>query len=273
MVKPFLKWIGGKRQLLPELKKYIPEKFQIYYEPFVGAGALFFHLQPKRAVVNDYNKELINCYHAIRDKVTEVIEYLDTFENNEETYYKIRNMDRLDNWHNYPDAFKAARTIYLNRTCFNGLYRVNSQGYFNVPYGKHKNPFIPEKDTLIDVSNYLKTNNIEIHNVDFADVVSSATKYDFIYFDPPYDPVSDTSNFTSYTSNGFAKQDQIRLRNCFEELTKKGCKCMLSNSATDFIKDLYKDFKIIEVQAKRSINCKGNKRGKIPEVIIMNYFS
>lgn len=271
MVKPFLRWVGGKRQLLPEIKKYIPKEYNTYYEPFVGAGAVLFELQPKRAVINDLNEELINCYYTIREDVLGVIEELKKMDDTEEQYYKIRNMDRENDWWSYPNTFQTARTIYLNKTGFNGLYRVNSKGYFNVPYGKHKTKFIPDENNLIDVSNYLKNNEIKIHNVDFANAVEHARAKDFIYFDPPYDPISDTSNFTNYITNGFNKDDQRRLYYTFKELSNRGCYCMLSNASTDFIKELYKDFHIIEVQANRVLNCKGNKRGKVSEVLILNY--
>lgn len=278
MVKPFLHWVGGKRQLLPEIKKYIPKEYNTYYEPFVGAGAVLFELQPKRAVINDLNEELINCYESIRDNIEEMISYLEQFQDTKEMYYQIRNMDRDPNYKLCSNAFKAARTIYLNRTCFNGLYRVNKKGYFNVSYGFHNKtrydfyrPYNYEPESLIDTGKYLNNTSISILNTDFSQAIKGADKNDFIYFDPPYDPVSDTSNFTNYTTNGFNKDDQRRLYYTFKELSNRGCYCMLSNASTDFIKELYKDFHIIEVQANRVLNCKGNKRGKVSEVLILNY--
>jgi DNA adenine methylase len=271
MIKPFLHWVGGKRQLLPLIKQYIPKQYNVYYEPFLGAAAVLFDIQPKIAVVNDFNSELVNCYESIRDDLVNVIGRLELFPEDEESYYKIRSMDRDIGWKNSDNSFKAARTIYLNKTCFNGLYRVNSKGQFNVPYGKHKKKFEIEKDTLVDVSTYLNNTSISILNTDFSQAIKGADKGDFIYFDPPYDPVSDTSNFTSYTTEGFDKKDQTRLFYTFKELSDRGCYCMLSNAGTDFIKDLYKEFKIVEVQATRVLNCKGDKRGKVSEVLIMSY--
>lgn len=278
MIKPFLHWVGGKRQLLPEIKKHMPKEYNVYYEPFLGAGAVLFELQPKIAVVNDFNSELINCYEAIRDNVNQVITYLEQFQDTKEMYFKIRNMDRELDYKSCSNEFKAARTIYLNRTCFNGLYRVNKKGQFNVSYGFHNKerydfyrPYNYEPENLIDTSKYLDNTSISILNTDFSQAIKGADKNDFIYFDPPYDPVSDTSNFTSYTAAGFNKNDQKRLYYAFKELSERGCYCMLSNAGTDFIKELYKDFNIIEVQANRVLNCKGNKRGKVSEVLIMNY--
>jgi DNA adenine methylase len=271
MIKPFLHWVGGKRQLLPKIKEYMPKQYNVYYEPFLGAGAVLFNIQPKIAVVNDFNSELVNCYESIRDNYNELIGYLKLFRNTEEYYYSVRELDRKPSMDMLVNSFRAARTIYLNKTCFNGLYRVNNKGQFNVPYGKHKHDFEIEIDTFKDVSKYLNNDSISILNIDFSQAIKGADKGDFIYFDPPYDPVSDTSNFTSYTTEGFNKKDQIRLFYAFKELSERNCHCMLSNAGTDFIKDLYKEFKIIDVQATRVLNCKGNKRGKVPEVLIMNY--
>jgi DNA adenine methylase len=270
-IKPFIKWVGGKRQLLPEIRKYIPENFGTYYEPFVGAGAVFLDISPQRALISDANKELINCYQEIRDHYNCVISHLETFDDSEEAYYRIRDLDLHDNYGTYSSSFKAARMIYLNKTDFNGLYRVNSKGHFNVPYGKHENKFVINYDGLKEISEYLNNNLIAITSDDFEKAVESALPGDFIYFDPPYDPVSETSNFTKYTSDGFTKQDQIRLRDCFVKLTERGCKCLLSNAGTDFIKDIYKDYNIVEVQANRAINSVGSKRGKVTEVLVMNY--
>lgn len=271
MIKPFLHWVGGKRQLLPEIKKHMPKEYNVYYEPFLGAGAVLFELQPKVAVVNDFNSELVNCYEAVRDHFNTVCFYLEGFKDEEKDYYEIRNWDRLPEYKNTHPGFKAARMIYLNKTCFNGLYRVNSKGQFNVPYGKHKKKFEIEKDTLASVSMYLENDSISILNTDFSQAIKGADKGDFIYFDPPYDPVSETSNFTSYTADGFNKDDQKRLYYAFKELSNRGCYCMLSNAGTDFIKDLYKEFNIVEVRANRVLNCKGDKRGKVSEVLILSY--
>lgn len=271
LAQPFLKWAGGKRQLLPEIRKYIPKKINTYYEPFLGAGAVLFDIQPKKAVINDINTELINTYIAIRDHVDELINDLKKHKNEKEYFYAIRDLDRKEEFKKLSLVERASRIIYLNKTCFNGLFRVNSQGHFNVPFGKYKNPQIVNEIVLRAVHNYLNSNDITILNVDFEKAVENAKKGDFIYFDPPYDPVSDTSSFTGYSLYGFDKDDQIRLRDLFVELDKRGCKVLLSNSATDFIKNLYKDFHIEVVSANRNINANASRRGKIDEVLVMNY--
>lgn len=278
ITRPFLKWAGGKRQLLPELNKYKPTGFsqskKTYYEPFVGAGAFLFDLQPKKAVINDLNKELINCYKVVKDSFNELIEELRKYKekNNEYDYYHTRYLDRQTKKYKVLSSVeKAARIIYLNKTCYNGLFRVNSQGQFNVPYGKYKNPNIFDETVLMAVSKYLNENQIKILNVDFKRAVKDAKKGDFIYFDPPYDPVSNTASFTRYDINGFNKSEQKRLKEVFDELTNKGCKVMLSNSKTDFIMDLYRGYRIEIVKATRNINSKAFKRGKVDEVLVMNY--
>lgn len=271
LVQPFLKWAGGKRQLLPELNKYIPLKYKTYYEPFVGAGALLFDLQPKKAVINDVNLELINCYNIIKDSLDELIEDLKKHQNIPEYYYEIRELDRKPEFQQLTQVERASRIIYLNKTCFNGLFRVNSQGQYNVPFGNYKNPKILDEVVLKAVHNFLNSSNITITNGDFEEVVRGAKKGDFIYFDPPYDPVSDSSSFTGYSLDGFSRDEQRRLKNTFDRLSKKGCYVLLSNSATDFIKDLYKDYRIEIVSASRNINADGLKRGKVDEVLVMNY--
>jgi DNA adenine methylase len=275
--KPFLKWAGGKRQLLPELKKYIPE-FNRYYEPFVGAGALLFELQPKIAIINDINSELINCFRVIKDYPKQLIIALSWFFNTEEDYYNIRDWDRSKIWSDPLAAGmdfirRAARTIYLNKTCFNGLYRVNSKGQFNVAYGKYEAKFKPDEENILAVSKYLNESQVTILNGDFEAAVKDAQEGDFVYFDPPYDPVSETANFTSYTRDGFGKDEQVRLCNLIGDLTKRGVNVMASNAYTPFITGLYDhyDFNLFEVQAKRAINSKGSKRGSVSEVIITNF--
>lgn len=273
-LQPFLKWAGGKRQLLPQLRKYYPEKFNTYYEPFVGAGAVLFDLKPKNAVINDTNEELINLYNVIKNegKLELLINSLQTHKNEKEYFYEVREWDRQEIYKELPDWKKASRFIYLNKTCFNGLYRVNSKGFFNVPYGKYKNPDYVNEDVLRAVHQYLNKNNIEIMNTDFEKAVINAKSGDFIYFDPPYDPISKTSSFTSYTGNGFGENEQIRLRDTFKKLYENGCYVLLSNSNTEFIKSIYSEIpgvEIVEVDANRSINSKGDKRGKIKEVLII----
>ena len=279
LVKPFLKWAGGKRQLIAEIMKYIPPQYfqeYTYYEPFLGGGALFFELQPKNAVINDSNSELINCYKVIRDSVEELIENLEIHKdnNNEKYYYNIRGIDRTSKiYKSLTPVEKAARIIYLNKTCYNGLFRVNSQGHFNVPFGKYKNPKILDEEVLKAVSQYLNNQEITILNKDFAAALNTAKSGDFIYLDPPYDPVSHTASFTGYDVNKFNKDEQIRLKNLFDELTIRGCKVMLSNSDTEFIRDIYKDYqdKFHVVMATRAINSNALKRGTVKELLIFNY--
>lgn len=272
--KPFVKWAGGKRQIVDKLLMHAPDEFNTYYEPFVGGGALLFELSPKKAVINDSNKELINVYNVLRneEKFKKMCSILNTYEknNSEEFYYELRNKDRnKSSFDRLSDYKRAGRTIYLNKACFNGLYRVNSKNEFNVPFGKKTKVNTYDIGNLITVSNYLTMNDIKILNVDFEDSVKDAQKGDFIYFDPPYD--SETSIFNSYTEEGFGKEEQRRLAKVYKELSNKGCYVMLSNNNTTLIKELYKDFNIHIIEAKRSINSNGKKRGKVEEVIITNY--
>ncbi|KAB2951077.1 DNA adenine methylase [Heliorestis acidaminivorans] len=271
LAQPFLKWAGGKRQLLPEIRKYIPKKIKTYYEPFIGAGAVLFDIQPKNAIINDINVELVNIYNIIRDNADELIEDLKKHENTPEYFYAIRDLDRQKEYKSLSPVERASRVIYLNKTCFNGLFRVNSQGQFNVPFGKYKNPQIVNEIIIRAVHNYLSTNNVTVYNKDFEEVLETAKKGDFIYLDPPYDPVSDTSSFTGYSLNGFNKEDQRRLGYTFVDLDKRGCNVLLSNSATDFIKELYEGFHIEIVSASRNINSKASGRGKVDEVLVRNY--
>lgn len=276
LVRPFLKWAGGKRQLVPEILQYVPKKYGTYYEPFIGGGAVLFTLQPSKAVINDSNPELTNCYEVIRDSVEDLIDKLKQHKlaNCEDYYYKIRSIDRLEAYKTYSKVEKAARILYLNKTCFNGLFRVNSQGQFNVPFGRYENPSILDEAVLRGVSKYLKQKKIEIVNKDFAEATKTARKGDFIYFDPPYDPVSSTASFTGYDINGFDKQEQERLKEVIDNLGNRGCKVLLSNSCTDFIVDLYREvelYKIEIVSATRAINSNALKRGQVDEVLIRNY--
>lgn len=273
-IRPFVKWAGGKRQIIDELNKYAPKKFNKYYEPFIGGGAFLFELEPKYAVINDYNEELINVYNCIKDKnkYKKILNLLDVYElkHSKEFYYEIRNIDRDKTLYNkLTDVEKCVRTIYLNKSCFNGLYRVNRKNEFNVPFNQKEKVNTYDKDNIELISLYLRNNNITILNGDFEDAVESASEKDFIYFDPPYD--SDTDTFTSYTNNGFTKDDQIRLSEVFKKLDKKGCYVMLSNHNTTLINELYKDYNIHVIMAKRNINSNGKGRGIIEEVIITNY--
>ena len=272
--KPFVKWAGGKRQIMEELKKCVPNEFNAYYEPFVGGGALFFELAPKKAFLNDYNKALINVFECIKedDKFEKMIKELNHHEtlHSEEHYYEVRNIDRnKKKYDRLADYKKSARTIYLNKACFNGLYRVNSNNEFNVPFGKKAKVNTYEDQNLGIIHGILNLNDIELSSVDFEEAVKNAKKGDFVYFDPPYD--SDTATFNSYTEDGFGKEEQVRLSEVFKRLDKKGCLVMLSNHNTKLINELYKDFNINVIHAKRNINSDGKKRGKVEEVIITNY--
>ena len=272
LVRPFLKWAGGKRQLLPEINKYVPKKYNTYYEPFLGGGAILFNLQPKNATINDSNTELINCYEVIRDFVDELIEDLKKHQNEESYYYEMRELDRTNTYKdNYDKVKRASRILYLNKTCYNGLFRVNSQGQFNVPFGRYKNPNILDEAVLRSVNKYLKNNLVKIFNTDFEKAVLEAKKGDFVYFDPPYDPVSQTASFTGYDVNGFDRNEQERLKSVFDDLTSRGCKALLSNAYTDFIVELYSSYKIEKISATRAINSNALKRGKIFEVLVRNY--
>lgn len=272
-IKPFVKWAGGKNGLINSLISFIPKNFNSYFEPFVGGGALFFYLKninilnSKKIYLNDKNVELINAYKQIKINPNKLLEELEILKNNhsKEYFYKIRNLDRDFDFYSLSEVFRAARFIYLNKTCFNGLCRYNAKGNFNTPMGNYKNPKIYDKDLIFSVHEILK--NVSITNKDFEVVSLKAKRGDFVYFDPPYYPLNKTSSFVSYTDN-FSANEQIRLYKLFKMLDCEGIKVLQSNSNTDFIKELYKDFEIIEVISKRAINCKGDKRGKITELII-----
>jgi DNA adenine methylase len=272
LVAPVVKWVGGKRQLLQDISNHIPDKFFTYYEPFLGGGAVLFHLQPNRAVVNDINEELINIYTVIRDNLEELIEDLKRHKNEADYFYGIRELDRdKKTYSQLSNIEKASRIIYLNKTCYNGLFRVNQQGEYNAPFGRYKNPNIVNETTLRAVSNYFNRVKITFKCGDFEEAVKGIRKGSFVYFDPPYDPVSDSANFTGYNKGGFDREEQTRLKELCDKLDTKGVKFLLSNSATEFILDLYKDYNITIVQANRAINSKGDKRGKVDEVLVKNY--
>lgn len=271
LVQPVVKWAGGKRQLLQEINEYIPQRISTYYEPFLGGGALLYHLQPRRAIVSDTNKELINVYNVIRDNVEELIHDLAQHINSEEHYYYVREMDRTPQYERMSNIQKASRIIFLNKTCYNGLFRVNSQGQFNVPYGKYKKPNIVNEIVLRAVSGFLNSNDIRFLNVDYEESLYGIRRGAFVYFDPPYDPVSDTSSFTGYTLDGFGRDEQLRLKQICDRLNQRGIKFLLSNSATPFIKDIYSDYTVETVGANRSINSNADNRGEINEVLVRNY--
>jgi DNA adenine methylase len=271
LIAPFLKWVGGKRQLMPAIKELIPKNYTNYYEPFIGGGAVLFDLQPKKAVLNDFNDELINVYQTIKENPEELISDLKTHKNESDYFYDLRVLDREETFENLSNIKKASRVIFLNKTCYNGLYRVNNSGEFNSPFGRYKNPNIVNETTIRAVSKYLNTNDITILNKDFEEALKGIKKGSFVYFDPPYHPVSASSNFTGYVQGGFDMYEQVRLRDLCDKLDKEGVKFLLSNSATLFIEDLYKDYKISYVKANRSINSNAKKRGEVDEVLIHNY--
>ena len=270
-LQPFVKWAGGKRQLLKLIRENLPQKFSGYYEPFLGGGAVLFDIQPKRAVVNDINRELITTYEVIRDEVDGLIADLAQHKNDKDYFYALRAVDRQAEYQSWSAVQKASRLIFLNKTCFNGLFRVNSLGQFNVPFGYYKNPSIVNETVLRAVSEYLNTHDIRLLSGDFEQAVSEAKKGDFVYFDHPYDPLSDSASFTGYSLNGFGREQQSRLKLVMDDLTQRGCKVMLSNSSTEFIRNLYRDYEILTVEAKRAINSDADGRGNIDEVIVVNY--
>ena len=227
---PIVKWAGGKRQLMFDLLKNMPQSYNRYFEPFIGGGALFFELQPENAYISDVNKELINLYKVIQNDVYALIEDLKKHEVSKEYFLELRNIDRTLMYHNLSDVEKASRFIYLNRTCFNGLYRVNSQGQFNVPFGHYKNPRIINEYNLVNCSKLLQ--KTQIVNADFSEILNNVQRGDFAYFDPPYMPLNETSSFTSYTKDGFDIDMQFKLRDVCDELDSMGVKFLLSNSDT-----------------------------------------
>lgn len=262
--KPFVKWVGGKRQILEHLNKRRPAAFGRYYEAFVGGGALFWHLQPASAVLNDDNYRLVRTYQAIQNDVDGVIERLRTYVYAKDFYYEMRARD-IDA--EVEDAEVAAWLIYLNQTGFNGLYRVNRSNGFNVPFGRHKNPNICDEPTLRACHHALK--DVAIRHGDFGDAVAEAEAGDFVYFDPPYVPLSDTAYFTSYHQNAFGPEQQARLRDVALDLKRRGVHVLLSNSSAPLVRELYNDgFSIAEVSARRYVNSDGGKRGAVTELLM-----
>jgi DNA adenine methylase len=263
--RPFLKWAGGKHQLIPQYQPHFPTKYQTYYEPFLGGGAVFFYLLPQQSVLTDINPALVNVYECVRDRVEPLIEQLQAHEraHSLEHYYHTRAQQPKT------ALEQAARLIYLNKTCFNGLYRENAKGEFNVPMGKYKNPAVCQADLLRSVSQALSHVTLAVQPFDA--VLDHATDQDFVYFDPPYHPISITSNFTSYSRYAFGITEQERLRDVFTTLAHRGVKVMLSNSDCPLIQELYQDFPIHTILASRAINSNAQKRGKITEVLVTSF--
>ena len=267
--KPFLKWVGGKRQLLDSLNQRLPNMIARYHEPFLGGGALFFDLAAcgkiKKAFLSDVNAELINAYAVVRDHVEALIFGLQNKTYSEKEFYRIRALKPAE----LTAIERAARLIYLNKTCYNGLYRVNSRGEYNVPYGRYKNPKICDAENLRACSNALKFADLACRS--FESIKSRAKKGDFIYFDPPYHPVSQTSNFSSYSRGGFEESDQKKLGEIFSKLSEKGCRVILSNSHSKFTRELFAGWDIETVKASRAVNSKASGRGTVKEILVRNY--
>lgn len=272
-LSPFVKWAGGKRQLLNELMTRVPLEFNNYLEPFLGGGTLLLNLQPKSALVNDINNQLINVYRAIKSDASELIRAvsdLDLIDTNKEVYYERREAFNQKIHKKELDVEAAALFIWLNKHCFNGLYRVNKSGLFNVPYNNKVSGKSIIPSNLEAMSQYFQENNIEFYNTDFMDITAMAKVGDFVYFDSPYIPESTTANFTDYTKDGFSYEDHLRLANNFKELDKQGVKLMLSNNNVPLVHELYEGYYITEVDVKRAINSKATKR-KGKEIIVTNY--
>ena len=264
--RPFLKWVGGKTQLLPELLARIPKYRGRYLEPFIGGGALFFAHQPRRASLSDINPELINVYKVVRDNVEDLIRDLGKHRYEQEYFYKVRNLDREPGYAALSAVETASRLIFLNKTCYNGLYRVKAGGKFNTPFGRYTNPTIVDADNLRACSAALR--NIELRSGTFLDIEADVTADDFIYFDPPYVPLSMTSSFTSYSNGGFDLTFQVALRDLCVRLRERKISFLLSNSSAPFVLELYKDFDIVRVKARRAVNSQRAGRGEVDEVLV-----
>jgi DNA adenine methylase len=265
--RPFVKWVGGKTQLIKRYTSLMPKSWNRYYEPFVGGGAMYFHFKPERAVLNDVNAELANCYGIVRDEVEELIEVLHTHVYDKDHYYSVREQNPDD----LPAVHRAARTIFLNRTGFNGLYRVNKKGLFNVPFGRYTDPTICDERNLRACNTLLA--GVEFRSDDFERATRDAQKGDFVYLDPPYAPVSPTSDFTAYAAGGFDFEDQMRLKDMLAKLDRRGVKFMLSNSDASGLRALYEraGWQVQRVRASRAINSKTSRRGKVYELVVRNY--
>lgn len=270
-MEPILKWVGGKRQILNIIQQHLPTKYNHYFEPFVGGGAVVFGLAPAEATINDFNKELINLYLVVRDYPTELIQELESglYINSPEAFYNIRGWDQDAGFQNLNPIKKAARTLYLNHTCFNGLFRVNAKGFFNTPFGRYKNPTIYSKQAIRDLSTYLQT--VEIQTGDYHLILDLTQKGDFVYLDPPYAPLSATSSFTSYIAGGWDDEEQVKLKEACDRLNERGVLFMQSNSSASLIRDLYTNYNIIELEARRSLSARIEGRHNVTELLITNY--
>lgn len=268
MTDPFFRWAGGKRQLLPIITENLPDTFNRYFEPFLGGGAVFFHLERSNASISDTNYDLICAYKAMKDELPALIRLLEEYAAKDcDTYFQ--SVKKID-VNSLSDLERGARFIYLIKTCFNGMYRVNSKGEFNTSYGYRDNPGI------VDLSTYIRCNEIlnrgtTIYHGGYEGIKDEVKAGDFVYMDPPYDPLSDSSSFVSYTKDGFSRDDQVKLKEFVDELTKKGVHVMVSNNWTDFIVDLWKDYNCQKIDVKRIIAGDAEARGTVNEILIMNY--
>lgn len=270
--KPFIKWVWWKRQLISQFQKLFPTEFNNYHEPFLGGWAVFFNLQKKQSFLSDINAELINTYKIIKENPKQLIKFLESCTHSKDFFTEIRAWDRVENWEkNYSEIQRAGRFIYLNRTCFNWLYRVNSKGQFNVPMWSYANPDFVQKENILNSSKLLNETKAIIKLQSFTDVLKNAQSWDLVYFDPPYDTLTETANFTSYNESGFGRSMQIKLRDVFIELHNKGCKVMMSNHNTPFIREIYAGFHFEIVKARRNVNSKASGRGEVEEIVVMNY--
>lgn len=272
LVKPIVQWVGGKRQLLPIIKKFLPDNIEYYCEPFLGGGALFFDIQPTSGIVNDINKDLIEMYEVVKYDVDILIDLLRSYENTKEFYYFIRALDRdIDTYKCMSKIDRASRLIYLNKTCYRALFRVNKKGQFNSPYGYYKNVDIVNEETLRAVSKYLNNSDIQFYHEDYSIIFDKLPSNSFVYIDPPYDVPQTGTNSAWYVKDAFDRNEQIRLYENCKKLDSKGIKFMVSNYATDFIKDLYREYNITVVQSRPSIRSDITKGAMVDEVIIRNY--
>ncbi len=265
-VKPFVKWAGGKRKLVKKFSHLVPNSYETYFEPFVGGGAVFFYLNPKKATLNDLNDELINVYRVIKNKPDDLMKELDKLQpnvNSKDFYYELRSTEVKNR------AKKAARTIYLNKTGFNGMYRVNSKGKFNIPFGDMKNVKLYSEENILSCSEYLQ--RADLISGDYSKLIEKIGCEDFVYLDPPYVPISDTAHFTSYTKDKFGVKEQEKLAEFCKKIDEKGGYFLLSNSDTAFCRDLYSNYNITTIKASRSIAAKGASRKAVSEVIVSNY--
>jgi len=267
--RPFLKWVGGKTQLLAAIRARCPARFNRYFEPFLGGGAVFFSLAPRRAVISDLNPELVNAYVVVRDEVEELIRELSSHVYEAEYFYRMRAADRGEKFGEWSALKRASRLIYLNKTCYNGLYRVNAKGFFNTPIGRYANPRIVDAENLRACSAALAGTEIAVGG--FEQAAKRAKRGDFVYFDPPYVPLSATSSFTSYSREGFGLEQQAALARLCKRLDEKGVLFLLSNSASAASRELYRGFEIEEVRASRAINSNAAKRGEIAEILVRNF--